>query len=296
MSTPKESSDKEVLRNLAATLERLTNQNNQIPIESIPMFHGKISAYQTELYIIKMEEYFQDKGIEEDYDKVNTFRSRLTGIASIWFKDVINNDKFIEFDDLITQFKNRFYPPGGLETIKNEYIHLTQQRSVEEYSCRFQELQTRLPTIFRTKEDFVADYIRGLKPNNRMHVKARGPPTLNEAIVLALESESIQKELNYTRNNRGYQMGQSNGFRAPHQFNNFRRSDTNHPPRNHFDKYADNANHYVPQNIRNFRSSDPDAMDIDHIDARRNSRTCYSCGKPGHFARNCQSKNGHGQH
>jgi hypothetical protein len=38
------------------------------------------------------------------------------------------------------------------------------------------------------------------------------------------------------------------------------------------------------------KSKDPKAMEVNHESKKRETRTCYTCDKPGHLSRNCPEK------
>jgi hypothetical protein len=220
-------------------------------------------------------------------EKVLLAATYMRGAAAKWIRPTITKylDPEDEDDEVIRTveeyqvFKEKIRHTFGISSEESTAVraiqHLSQKRSAAEYYALFQQYSAitdwndaALMTMFR----------RGLKTSVREELMRTGAQieTLDqlatEAIIIDDRIHEFRMEEEYDRNARRGRFGKITGYpttlrRTPHRQENFDRME------------IDN----IGQGNRNVKFKKPRN--------KGQKGTCYACGRKGHFARDCRSKN-----
>lgn len=92
-----------------------------------------------------------------------------------------------------TEFKEeiikRFQPIEPEQIARDRLFSLKQYRSVRAYADAFNQCMLEIPEYI--EKDMIARFIRGLKSDIRVHVQSQKPATVDVAIDLAVQFESV---------------------------------------------------------------------------------------------------------
>lgn len=168
----------------------------------------------------KMETYLTAEG-------ANLNSPSTVAIAAAYFKDSALNwyrqheqavtagkaQPYSSWDEFKKAFIARFTPVDPEVDARERLDRLTQTRSVFAYAQEFNTYMLELPHM--DENDRIHRFIRGLKPEVRIHVKLQQPTTLHDAVELAIKADSMVWERGRSFGNaRPFNTSNSRG--APH--------------------------------------------------------------------------------
>ena len=144
----------------------------------------------------KMETYLQAQNTDLNLPSTVTYAaSFLKDSALKWWlryqQEVAAGKRqpFATWDAFKQEFIDTFTPVKPDFDARNKLDRLAQTRSVFDYASHFNTLMLELPNM--DEADRVHFFIRGLKPETRMHVVLRKPTTLHEAVELAIQADGL---------------------------------------------------------------------------------------------------------
>jgi Ty3 transposon capsid-like protein/Zinc knuckle len=234
----------------------------KVDTRNLPTFTGTIGKSNVDKFIDGLERTFKAFDLKDDRRKVYYAVNQLRETASNWWFSLRIQrgtaadiwEATLTWTDFKELLQKQFKPTDFGQQLRDRLVALRQTTSVDSYTNTFQDIVSQLPSM--SEDDRIYFYIKGLKPNTAAHVRAAQLVTLQEAIDKAATYDHAVFQ---------------RGSRRPASF----------PRRN-----------LPPQ-----QQQSADRMDIDNVNVRtaqpqNQGRTvvCYKCQKPGHIARNCQSR------
>ena len=257
--------------------------------------------------------------------RMDIVSSYLKGTALTWFNrsgarewenSLNTNQSFVHL------FQRQFCDTFKMTQWKHQLRNRKQRagETVEEYTSAMEELWKRLdPQRRRTELDRITEYIEGLRPEFIVPVQSSLPTTVNAAINQAKATEtafSMGADLSAYSINPGY-LPNLYGAAVPAQTahvafmnrmnndtptvdnieriienklkeqiekalsrTNYSNTNNNNSNRSNNSNYSNNYNNRNNNNNNSFNNRN-----------RNRDKECYKCGKKGHIAKDCWSKN-----
>ena len=207
--------------------------------------------------------------LEEQVLYVSTL---FEGEALLWFRSNYEKKDYtiLRWTDIRDALQLYFKPPNQDRRLQDQWATLRQVGSVFDYVSKLEALAMQMTGVSETQK--LDKFIRGLKPKTRIEVELRDPKGTDEAYRLADRFDRIV-------------YGHYDSFLPTVSYDRREVEDTRGEPMQ-LDSMS-LANRRVPINtVRpQFRTlSDRDRQE------RRERNLCFSCGKPGHIARECKER------
>jgi len=262
------------------------------------LYYGERSKLED--WLLQFDLFFKFEDDVDDNNKAPLMASYLRGSAAVWVKPFLikymssNNSKeritqmFEDHDEFKVQLRQTFGIINEKSNADRAIQHLRQTRSAADYAALFQ--QQAIQTDWNDQALMVM-YRQGLKDNVKAELMRSGVFnfTLRDLIEESIRLDNGLYELYLETRSR----------RTPQPLQ--KRRQENRFPHNR-------NNHFAPERAQPPAVTDwhdPDAMQLDNLNKNppRNEYgtkkrgtaprtiTCYGCGKEGHIARDCRSKN-----
>jgi hypothetical protein len=154
-------------------------------------FNGESANY--EIWIYKLELFFNFNNISDDKQKAMYAISLLSGPAAILCRDL--NVK--SYKDVRTVLDAYFKPVNDNLIARMELDKLTQNGDVRSHTLKFNGLVIRVGGM--TEDEKKHRFIESLNPSLKKEVKIRQPKSLLEAISIATVAETVITEPTQTQ-------------------------------------------------------------------------------------------------
>jgi len=259
----------EQVAQLTATVNTL-HARSSLPKPPKPSsYNGGKGARQ---WLFKMESYFHLSHINSDNDRILYVGSYLEGAASDWWRHKAqllraSPQLLYSWADFEFELLARFQPLAEEDAARQKLRRLRQRDSMRAYVQVFNETVLQIPNMDEgTKVD---NFLFGLHPDPRRWVRLQKPTTLEAAMTRAEEYEAMELQ-DKANDNALYKRAQE---RQKPRADSFKQS-----------------NGPEPMQLGNASGNKKQGSSLD---SRQNRpvRTCFKCGKPGHIARECRSRN-----
>jgi hypothetical protein len=201
--------------------------------------------------------------------------AHFTDRAAVWFlsRKKATGDNlfggFTTFTELRTALEAEFGDPNPGQRARDKLERCRQRTSVADYTHEFRTILLDLP--HRDEADNIYSFIKGLKEKTREMVMLQEPSTLEDAIRLAHQADSI---ILATLRKRHPLPPTSNTGPVPMDLTHVRAKPVRTTP--------SSANHRAPYFAAHTSNSPRPPRDLSNV-------KCYNCGKHGHLARTCRA-------
>ena len=258
---------------------------------------NKLDVYKGERdelddWLIQMKLYFAFNSISKN-QKTLFASTYLKGRAQHWFKSKVRsylddekdiNDKiFTRFNDFKITIRRIFEVFNEEQFVEKIIQHLKQHEFAFDYVARFQKYVNIIDWNESTLQTM---YRRELKEQvkNELMRDERAYETLDELIKIFIDLDDKLYERAMKKKYDEEPRGRAGTYSSRLLSSYFERSSFDRGRR--VDEHADTVSMKLDFTIRHYKGKNPKVKQGN----MRKNKTCYSCGKSSHFAKDCRSR------
>ena len=243
-----------------------------------PSFSGTTNPLEAESWIFKIEKIFKFLGCT-DSQKVNYATYMFEGPAEIWWKSAErlllegrSDDAQISWAEFVKKFYEKYFTERFKDKQAENFDELVQgNMGVAQYEAKFTELSRFAPHLVSTEALRVKKFCKGLNFKIRQRLTTSQVKDYKTLVTLA---EAVKEDIQ-ERNKMKAEMEQDKGktvkfnqpWKGKSSHNSSKKNTTKYPSRA-VEKCAHCGRHHSGE-------------------CRAANNTCFRCGKPGHFIRDC---------
>lgn len=129
-------------------------------------------------------------------EKILLTSMHMEGKAEYWYMDNIEGKEYMGWGAFIGLIMERFMEPER-ENLIGDFNKLKQERTVDEYKEKFEELKSFMSHSYRSlnEEYYLKSFISGLKEEIQDSVMVQRPTTLAQAFIIAKLQESLVEKM-----------------------------------------------------------------------------------------------------
>jgi hypothetical protein len=161
-----------------------------------PVFSGRQREPSPPNWTYQMETWLQANGVNLESPQAVTYAAGyLADAALTWYRmylaDVARGvaQEYPSWAAFREALINRFTPISPERTAREKLASLRQTKSVRAYAQDYNLCMIELPTM--DERDRLHRFMAGLKPEVRIHVELQNPTTLEQAVQLAIQTDSL---------------------------------------------------------------------------------------------------------
>jgi hypothetical protein len=286
--------DPQLLEDLAQRVAQIQMENGASPMLTAPPvqnsfnisslvaklpsprpYDGKRDGILLRNFRQSVENYMKVISASEQ-QKLEIFSFLLTDSALLWYQERMNlpQPAFPTISFALDALIDHFEPANFQRSLRDKFYYLKQTSSVKDYTDQIRQLLAMIsPPI--DHPELMDKFLRGLKPEIRMHVELKGCSSYVEAELCAVRADEVLRRNTF-------------GYRRPY-FNSAAVMQNPRPS-------PVPVSHPIPMELDNANSAPLPKLDDKERERCRVNNLCFRCRKPGHSAVNCRGpSNAHRQ-
>ena len=251
-----------------------------------PKFNHSVEPLDADDWLRSITHKLRSANVAEA-DKVTYAAYHLEGPASLWWENfeamrpVGQITTWAEFSEA---FREHHIPEGLIDRKREEFCNFTQGRlTVDAYSREFGNLARYAPEEVSTDAKKQARFRKGLSPELRRDLRLHECTSFQKLVNKAISAETGQTDYDASRKH-SRDFGSSSGSGA--QKRRVWIPSTTLPPR-----FIPRPSFEAPRPNQQFAPPKPYGGPAANAAPRPNVVTCFKCGEPGHYSRECPQNN-----